>query len=115
MFGLALSILLITFLSGPWMLFAFVVFYGVFHGCRVSAYVGILGEFFGMRSLGELIGITMSLGMVLGAFSPYIAGFIFDVTGSYLVAFMITIAFLLTGGVIAHVIKKPDCAISNAK
>ncbi|MBW1678396.1 MAG: hypothetical protein JRJ79_17840 [Deltaproteobacteria bacterium] len=89
------------------MLYCFVFFYGICHGSRVSAYLGILGEFFGMRSLGELIGITMAIGMFIGAFAPYAAGFIFDTTGSYIVVFMTMMIFLSSGGIIAHVIKKP--------
>lgn len=89
------------------MLYCFVFFYGICHGSRVSAYLGILGEFFGMRSLGELIGITTAIGMFIGAFAPYVAGFIFDTTGSYLVVFMIMAILLLSGGIIARAIKKP--------
>lgn len=107
LFGMALFILWLLFLKGVWMLYCFVFFYGICHGSRVSAYLGILGEFFGMRSLGELIGITMAIGMFIGAFAPYVAGFIFDTTGSYLVVFMIMAILLLSGGIIARAIKKP--------
>ena len=107
LFGMAIFLLWLLFLQGAWMLYCFVFFYGICHGSRVSAYLGILGEFFGMRSLGELIGITMAIGMFIGAFAPYVAGFIFDTTGSYLVVFMIMIILLLSGGIIASVIKKP--------
>jgi MFS family permease len=107
LFGMALFILWLLFLKRVWMLYCFVFFYGICHGSRVSAYLGILGEFFGMRSLGELIGITMAIGMFIGAFAPYVAGFIFDTTGSYLVVFMIMAILLLSGGIIAHAIRKP--------
>jgi len=107
LFGMALFTLWLLFLKGVWMLYGFVFFYGICHGSRVSAYLGILGEFFGMRSLGELIGITMAIGMFIGAFAPYVAGFIFDTTGSYLVVFLIMTILLLSGGIIARVIKKP--------
>lgn len=107
LFGMALFILWLLFLKGVWMLYCFVFFYGICHGSRVSAYLGILGEFFGMRSLGELIGIATAIGMFIGAFAPYVAGFIFDTTGSYLVVFMIMAILLLSGGIFARAIKKP--------
>ena len=69
--------------------------------------MGILGEFFGMHSLGEIIGITMAIGMLTGALAPYLAGFIFDITGSYFLDFMIVMMLLLGGGIIATVITKP--------
>jgi cyanate permease len=69
--------------------------------------VGILGEFFGMHSLGELTGIVLAMGAIIGAFAPYAVGFIFDAVGSYSVAFIIVIAFLLTSGIVASLMKKP--------
>jgi MFS family permease len=89
------------------MLYAFVFFFGIFNGGRISSLLGMLGEFFGMRALGELIGITMALGMAMGAVAPYIAGFIFDTTGSYFTAFMIVLALLVASGVLAAYVKKP--------
>lgn len=107
-FALAISLLWLLFLRETWMLYCFVIFYGLSHGSRAAAYVGILGEFFGMVSLGELIGITMAMGMFLGAFAPYIAGFMFDITNSYFSFFIIVMMLLLGSGVIAITIKKPD-------
>ena len=107
-FALAISLLWLLFLRETWMLYCFVIFYGLSHGSRAAAYVGILGEFFGMVSLGELIGITMAMGMFIGAFAPYIAGFMFDITNSYFSFFIIVMMLLLGSGVIAITIKKPD-------
>jgi len=107
LFGLALFILLLSILKAVWMLYCFVLFYGMFHGSRISSHVGILGEFFGMSSLGEIIGISMAISMFTGAFAPYLAGLIFDSTGSYFIAFMIVMMLLLGGGIIATAITKP--------
>jgi len=82
-------------------------FYGICHGLRVPANVGILGEFFGMHSLGELTGLVIAIGMIIGAFSPYIVGFIFDMVGSYSVALIIIMLLLLSSGTVAFSIKKP--------
>jgi MFS family permease len=106
--GMGLSMLLLLFLQGPWMLYCFVLFYGLCHGSRVSAYLGILGDFFGMGSLGELIGITMAAGMFTGAFAPYLAGFLFDLTQSYRAVFTMLAVFLVASGIIASVLKKPN-------
>jgi MFS family permease len=67
-FGTALSFLWLLFLREAWMLlYCFVCFYGLCHGVRVPAMLGILGEFFGMRSLGELTGIVLAMGAIIGA------------------------------------------------
>jgi MFS family permease len=106
-FGMALSFLWLLFLERAWVLYCFVCFYGICHGLRVPANVGILGEFFGVHSLGELTGIVIAIGTIIGAFAPFMVGFIFDALGSYSVAFIIVIAFLLTSGIVACSMKRP--------
>ncbi len=105
--GMALFLSCLLFLYETWILYCFVIFYGVFQGMRSPAHVGVLGEFFGMRSLGELIGITAAIAMMLGAFAPYVAGFIFDATGSYFWAFVLVMALLFAGSIIAGKMKRP--------
>ena len=89
------------------MLYCFAFFFGIFHGIRIPAAPGIIARFFGMRSLGELIGIASAIYTFIGAFAPYIAGFIFDTTGSYLLAFVLIMVLLLSTGFIAAIIKEP--------
>jgi MFS family permease len=110
LFGMALSLIWLLFLETTWMLYCFVAIYGIFHGIRVTAQVGILGQFFGMRSLGELIGVSTAIAQFVSAFAPYMAGFIFDVTGSYSIAFIIVMALLFSGGSVAIVMKRPSIA-----
>lgn len=97
----------LLFLENTWMLYVFVFFYGLCHGTRIPAQVGILGEFFGMRSLGELIGITAAVAQIAGGLAPYVAGFIFDTTGSYFWAFIMVIMVLLVTGAIGLLIRRP--------
>jgi len=104
--GLGLVIPLLMFLHTQWMLYCFVAIFGIFLGIRGPAHVGILGEFFGMRSLGELIGITSVAGTLTGALAPALAGLIFDTTGSYLWAFITIMLLLLLGGLIAGRMEK---------
>ena len=106
-FGMGLSLLWVLFLKEAWMLYCLVSFYGICHGLRVPASIGILGEFFGMHSLGELIGTVAAISMIIGAFAPYIVGFVFDLTGSYSVAFMLVMVLLLSSGIVAYAMKKP--------
>ena len=107
LFGAALSIICLLFLKGLWMLYLFAFLYGICWGIRAPAQAGILSAFFGMRSLGELIGITSAIGQFVSAFAPYMAGFIFDTTSSYSIAFIIVMVFLFAGGIITTIISKP--------
>lgn len=106
-FGMALSLLWLLFLEEAWMLYCFVSFYGICHGLRVPASVGILGEFFGMHSLGELIGLVSAIATIIAAFVPYIVGFLFDTIGSYSVALIILMVLLLSSGIVACSMKEP--------
>jgi MFS family permease len=110
LFGMAFSLLWLLFLQKPWMLYCFVFFFGVSQGSRISAHLGILGEFFGMHSLGQLVAIPTAIGMFIGAFSPYIMGFLFDTTGNYFLAFMTMIIILTVAGTTASLIRKPGQA-----
>jgi MFS family permease len=106
-FGMAASLAWLLFLNITWMLYSFVFIFGIFWGMRVVAQVGILGEFFGLCSVGELIGIASCVSMLFGAAAPYIAGFIFDTTGSYFIAFAIMTVLLFSGAIVVTLMKKP--------
>ena len=49
----------------------------------------LIAELFGLSSHGTLFGIIFFGGTVGGAIGPPLAGYIFDVTGSYQLAFII--------------------------
>ena len=107
LFCIAVCLLLLLFLTSTSMLYCFVFLYGICTGMAMTAEVGILGEFFGMHWLGGLLGVSSSIAFVVAAFSPYMMGYIFDVTGSYSIAFMIIIGLLLIGSFISMVMRKP--------
>ena len=64
-------------------------------------------RFFGTYSLGELIGITSAIAVLAGAFAPYFSGFVFDITGSYFMAFIVIMVFLICGSLVALLLKEP--------
>jgi MFS family permease len=82
------------------MLYFFAVIYGLAHGSFFTALSPIIAEFFGTKSHGVLFGVVAFCGTVGGATGPIFAGYIFDRTGGYDLAFLISIlmsalAFLL--------------------
>ena len=91
-----------------WMLYGFTFLFGFFWGIRGVAFAGIINEFFGLRSIGELLGITAAVSQLFGGAAPYIAGLIFDTTGSYFIAFAIMAALAFSGGLVFILIKKPQ-------
>jgi len=105
-FSLSASMVCLLLLKEIWMLHLFAFSYGVFHGVRISALVGVLPGIFGMRSLGELIGLTAAAGQLISALAPYAVGALFDATGSYSLAFLATVLLLAAGGVVAGLVKR---------
>jgi OFA family oxalate/formate antiporter-like MFS transporter len=106
LFGMALSLVWLLFLDATWMLYAFVLCYGICHGVRIPAQLGIVTEFFGMRSLGQLVGITTAIGQLAGAAAPYAAGFAYDRTGSYSIIFLVIMSVLAISGLVALMMKE---------
>lgn len=103
--GMALSIPWLLLLDAVWMLYAFVLIYGVCHGIRVPAQIGILGQTFGLSSLGQLVGISTAIGQLVGATAPYVMGFIYDRTGGYSTGFYMLMAILVATGILAFMLR----------
>ena len=106
-FGLTLGGIWLLFMRTEWMLYIFVVLFGLFWGARTTSMMGATGHFFGMRSLGELIGINGAVGNICGAFVPYLAGFVFDSSGSYTMVFFSLALFLLFASLLTMALRKP--------
>ena len=76
----------------PWMLYLFAAAYGFAHGGIFTVISPIVADYFGIRSHGVIFGIIVFGGTVGGALGSVLAGRIFDVTGSYSLAFWICAA-----------------------
>jgi MFS family permease len=98
--GLALSAFLIIltasliwlfFSQDTWMFYLFAVLYGIAYGGVVPLQTLVTGELFGLKSLGIILAILMLFSTMGGALGAPLAGYIFDTTGSYQMAFIICI------------------------
>lgn len=75
-----------------WMLYLFACVYGLAHGGFFTAISPIVAEVFGTRAHGAIFGILVCFGTTGGAIGPIIAGYLFDMSGSYTSTFrMVTI------------------------
>ena len=84
-----------------WMLYLFAIIFGFTQGGMGVSESPLVAKLFGLSSHGLIFGVA-GLGFTFGAaIGPLLAGYIFDVTGSYQLAFIIagisgTIALVLT-------------------
>jgi MFS family permease len=106
-FGLTLGGTWLLVMKAEWMLYCFAVFFGLFWGARTTSTNGAMGAFFGMRSLGELIGINGAVSNIGGAFAPYAAGYVFDTFGSYTMVFLSLTVLMLTASLLTTAMRKP--------
>ena len=92
------------------MVYLFAVIFGFSYGGTGTQVLGLVGYFLGMRSLAQMTGIMEGVCVLISSLSPLMAGFIFDKTGSYAIAFVIGAAVCAAVGVIALLIKPPQKA-----
>jgi len=97
MFGVGALIWLI-WSHNLWMFYLFAVAFGLYYGGLGVSSLAMASDFFGGPSFGKIIG-ALEVGFLIGsATGAVLGGFIFDVTGSYIIAFVIgATAVLLTG------------------
>jgi len=72
-----------------WMLYLFGAIFGFGHGGLATMESPMVAEMFGMRTHGVLLGFVFFADTIGGAIAPVLAGYIFDVTGSYNLAFLL--------------------------
>jgi MFS family permease len=80
-----------------WMLFLIAGVFGFAYGSIAVSHSPLLAELFGLRSHGLIFGvfgISVSWG---GAMGPLLTGYLFDVTNSYQMAFLLCAVISLTG------------------
>jgi MFS family permease len=92
-----------------WMFYVFAIPFGFTFGGSSAMITALIGDIFGTRSLGAIMGILIA-GFALGAaIGPAIGGYVFDVSGQYFMAFMAgTLSILITAFIIALIGRVPN-------
>ena len=70
-----------------WMLFVFAIVFGFAHGGFFVVMSPLFAEFFGTASHGAIFGMMIFASTIGGAIGPLLAGYVFDLSGSYRVVF----------------------------
>jgi MFS family permease len=94
-----------AFTCSVWMFYLFSVIFGLTYGGLIPLMPGITSYFFGLRSLGFVVGATMAAASLGGAIGPLLGGVIFDYTGSYKVAFALAAGLNLAGIVLTLLLR----------
>ncbi len=100
--GASLGILSLIFVDSSslkWLLYVFVITYGLGNGGLLSILAATTGDIFSGNNLGRILstqGISFGVGSALGA---YFGGYFFDQTGSYTIPFIVVLLSIITGAI----------------
>lgn len=95
------TLIFLIFSRELWMFYLFAIVFGFAYGGEVPQMPVMVGQFFGMRAVAALVGVTVFGATMGGALGAWVGGKVFDVTQSYQLAFAIAaatsfVAILLT-------------------
>jgi MFS family permease len=108
--GMALALAVWAASTGFWALAAFAFAYGVFYGGFVALLPALVMDYFGGRNVSGIIGIlytSVAFGTLIG---PSAAGFAFDISHSYRLAILASVAANLLAATIMAATSKPPAA-----
>ena len=91
-----------------WLLWPFVAVYGVGFGAVGALMPLMIADTFGIIAYGTIFGVMQMLLRVGSAGLPIAVGYSVDLTGSYTIAFLVTIVVLVFGTLASLVAKRPD-------
>lgn len=93
-----------TTMSQVWL---FAVVYGIAYGGAIPIFMAIIGEYFGRENYATIRGVLQFCHMPTAVLGPVFAGWIYDSTGSYDIAFMSFIVALLVSIGFIFVARRP--------
>ena len=105
---LAISLVWLLFARQAWQFYVFTVIYGIAHGGFNTLFSPMAAELFGLKSLGAILGTAFAIVNVGTAASPFLAGYIFDITGSYQLIFLTCLALSFVTVILLFFLKPVD-------
>ncbi|WP_146344693.1 MFS transporter [Phaeobacter marinintestinus] len=97
----------ISFLTAHLPLFAMVAVYGFAHGALFVVVSPTVAEYFGMRAHGAIFGVVVFFGTIGGSIGPILAGVLFDMTGTYTIAFLTLMAMAALAFILILTLPRP--------
>ncbi len=111
--GMALAFVIWAFSTELWALAAFACIFGLFYGGFVALAPAVITDYFGGRNAGSIIGIlytSVAIGTLIG---PGAAGYAFDLTHSYMLPILASVAANIIAAAILAVTSKAPGSIGK--
>jgi MFS family permease len=101
----ALGVLIFTYASNIFHVYAFLVIYGLAYGGAIPLLMAFRGELFGRERFATISGAMAPFRMIGNVVGPVFAGYMFDVTGSYRLAFQVFVLLAVLSGLFFYMVK----------
>ena len=103
--AMSVALLWLIFSTGEWVLFSFAAIFGIAYGGGIAQQSPLVAKMFGVRSHGLVLAVV-SFGYTIGASAgPLVTGYVFDVSGTYHIAFIINAIIGISGFVLTMILK----------
>ena len=101
--------LLLTFdePSDIWAFYLFGLLFGFFYSACIPIFPTLLAKFFGLKAMGTIYGIFGTSYSIAAIGAPILAGYVFDITGSYYYPFLFAIACCYVAAFATFLLKTP--------
>ena len=111
--GTALVLQAVAFLgflssTGVGLLYPSALLFGVAFGGTSILFPAIVGDFFGRLAVGTILGLVWAIAASAAAFGPVVAGYVYDLTGSYGGAFALSAALNIMAACLVLLLRRPE-------
>jgi MFS family permease len=103
----ALGIFILANATSMGLVWLYAVIYGIAYGGGIPVYMAIVGDYFGRKNYATIRGFMQMFQIPATVTGPIFAGWVFDTTGNYQVAFTTFIASMFVGVFFLFLAKRP--------
>jgi MFS family permease len=101
-----LGLVWLLFAREAWTFYIFAAFFGLAYGGMVPLLTIVAAELFRLESLGVILGGLLLVGLMGEVIGAPLAGIIFDITGSYRIAFLICVVICTAAVILSLVLRR---------
>jgi sugar phosphate permease len=105
--ALAISFIILSQAQTLWQIMLFVAIYAPSYGCSAATHPAMKGDYFGRKSFGTILGLSGIIQTGGSMVGPVLAAYVYDVTQSYSIAFLIFAGVLLISAALFLSLKTP--------
>ncbi len=87
--GALVALVLVRDTSQPWLLYVYAICFGYGAGLYLPTYYAGLADIFYGKHYGAIAGLSITGSGLGGAIGPWLGGFIYDLSGSYFIGFIL--------------------------